>query len=163
MPDYKNSKIYKIVCNITGETYYGSTTAKLSTRLSGHVYNVRVGRSCCKSKQIIERGDYSMVLCEECPCDNKEQLRAIERKWIENNNCVNKIVPTRTLHEYYEDHKEKSLLYQKHYREANKEKIKVYQREYSKNMRKIYKEYKCNEKEKDNSKTNNSEKTITVR
>jgi hypothetical protein len=147
MPDYKNSKIYKIVCNITGETYYGSTTARLSTRLSGHVYNVNVGRSCCKSKQIIERGNYSIILCEECPCDNKEQLRAIERKWIETNNCVNKIIPTRTTHEYYEDNKEQKLLYQKEYREANKEQMRDYQREYMKNVRRIYKEYKSKELE----------------
>ena len=26
MPDYKNGKIYKIVCNITNEMYIGSTT-----------------------------------------------------------------------------------------------------------------------------------------
>ena len=45
MPDYKNSKIYKIVCNI-------------------------------------ERGNYSMVLCEECPCDNKEQSNVSGLKTI---------------------------------------------------------------------------------
>ena len=34
---YNNSKIYKIVCNITNEVYYGSTVQGLSKRLKGHV------------------------------------------------------------------------------------------------------------------------------
>ena len=35
--DYKNGKIYKIVCNTTGLQYIGSTcNPYLSTRLAGH-------------------------------------------------------------------------------------------------------------------------------
>ena len=34
---YQEGKIYKIVCNITGEVYYGSTIEKyLSSRLAKH-------------------------------------------------------------------------------------------------------------------------------
>ena len=37
MRDYKEGKIYKIVCDNTGLTYYGSTCEKrLSRRLSKH-------------------------------------------------------------------------------------------------------------------------------
>jgi hypothetical protein len=35
------------------------------------------------------------------------ELNARERWWIENNECVNKYIPTRTDKEYYEAHKEK--------------------------------------------------------
>ena len=35
MPDYKDSKNYKITCNITGLTYYGSTTQRISKRMGG--------------------------------------------------------------------------------------------------------------------------------
>ena len=35
-PRYKEGKIYKLVCNITGETYYGSTILELNVRLSLH-------------------------------------------------------------------------------------------------------------------------------
>ena len=142
MPDYSRSKIYKIVCNITGEEYYGSTTASLNTRLSDHVYKVKSGKTCCKSKQIIKRCDYKIVLCEECPCDSIEQLRAFERKWISQNNCVNKIVPTRTATEYYNDHKEERKEYQRKYRIANIEKMKNYQREYSIKMRALTEQIK---------------------
>ena len=96
MPDYNNGKIYRIVCDITGETYYGSTTYKyLSSRLAKHR-----STTTCKSKQIIERGNYSIVLVEEYPCENKEQLNKRERYYIENNECVNKYIPTRTKSEY---------------------------------------------------------------
>ena len=37
MVNYKNSKIYKIICNITQNEYYGSTTKQyLSSRLQQH-------------------------------------------------------------------------------------------------------------------------------
>ena len=38
MPDYNLAKIYKIVCNITGQQYIGSTCEPaLARRLAGHV------------------------------------------------------------------------------------------------------------------------------
>ena len=39
MPNYQNGKIYKIVCNITGLVYIGSTIENLTERLWGHVYH----------------------------------------------------------------------------------------------------------------------------
>lgn len=85
------------------------------------MYKVKTGKSCCKSKQIIERGDYKIVLCEECPCDSIEQLRTIERKWITENNCINKIIPTRSACEYYNTHKENQRKYRIDKIEKNKE------------------------------------------
>ena len=41
--DYQLGKIYKIVCNITGSVYIGSTCEnRLSRRLSHHVNNYRL-------------------------------------------------------------------------------------------------------------------------
>ena len=137
MPDYAKSKIYKIVCNITGETYYGSTTQTLAQRITGHRYGA--AKNKYSSREIIERGDYYYVLCEECPCENKEQLHAIERKWIDENECINKRIPNRTHDEYYKENEEyfkqkakenreknKEAIYErrKQYREKNKEEIK---------------------------------------
>ena len=39
MPDYKKGQIYRIVCNITGKIYVGSTTQSLSCRLAAHIRN----------------------------------------------------------------------------------------------------------------------------
>ena len=118
MPDYSKSKVYKIVCNITGETYYGSTTQSLARRLSGHKANINNVRPA-SSKQIIDRGNYNIVLCEECSCENKEQLYAIERRWIEANECINKIIPTRTHAEWKNDNPD----YHRDWRLKNKVKL----------------------------------------
>jgi hypothetical protein len=142
--DYTKSKIYKIVCNETGETYYGSTTQTLSRRLAGHKTDVKNRIKPCSSKQIMERGNYDIVLCEECPCENKERLHAIERKWIEENECVNKNIPSRTTQEnkeykkkYNESHKQEL----KQYYEVNRKKIRQYQKEYYQGHKEELKQY----------------------
>lgn len=137
--DYSKSKIYKIVCNITGETYYGSTTQPLTRRLAKHVNDIKSPstKRYCSVKPIIERGNYDCILCEECPCENREQLHAKERTWIETNKCINKYIPNRKPNErkdtkiqYYENNKEKIMEYQKQYNEKNKEYIKQRSRAY---------------------------------
>ena len=119
MPDYSKSKVYNIVCNITGQTYYGSTVQKISQRMNGHRNKV----SKCLSKPIIERGDYHYGLVEDYKCDNLEQLLMRERYYIDNNDCVNKVVPGRTHKEWYETNKDKIIKQQKVYEEENKDKI----------------------------------------
>jgi hypothetical protein len=116
--DYSKSKIYRIVCNETGEQYFGSTTQTLAQRLSKH----RDHTNNSTSKQIIQRGNYDIVLCEEFPCENKEQLHARERKWIEENECINNRIPARTLLEKHE--------YEKKWREENREKVREIQKNY---------------------------------
>ena len=46
---YQNGKIYKIVCNISGKIYVGSTIKPLEIRLSGHKanYNSYLKNKCC--------------------------------------------------------------------------------------------------------------------
>ena len=136
MPDYSKSKIYKIVCNETGQTYYGSTTIPLSQRIGKH--RLYTG---CSSWCIIERGNYDYSLVEEFPCESKEQLHKRERWYIENNDCVNVRVEGRTQKEYRQDNKEKIAENNKNYREANKEKIQEYReanKEYAKEYNKEY-------------------------
>lgn len=87
-------------------------------------YNDYLKKTCetnYSSFKIIEGGNYDIILVEEFSCDNKNQLEARERYFIENNECVNKIIPTRTDKEYREANKEKIFEQGKQYREANKE------------------------------------------
>jgi hypothetical protein len=148
MPDYSKSKIYKIYCNITGETYYGSTVQPLHKRVGAHKANFdrwKNGKTnYVKSYDIIERGDYDYSLVENYPCDSKEQLHSRERYWIENFECVNKCIPGRTKKEYRDVNKEKIAEQNKEYREQNKGKIKEYREQ---NKEKI-KEYREQNKEK---------------
>mgnify|MGYP003649628179 CR=1 len=129
--DYSKSKIYKIVCNITGETYYGSTVQPIKLRMNNHKHSTN-GR-WPKAHQIIERGDYLYEVIEECPCENIEQLKYKERFWIENNDCVNINRPIITKEEHaklkadwYIKNKEHCNNKNKEYREENKEKISEY-------------------------------------
>ena len=57
----------------------------------------------------------------------KKQLTKLERFYIENNECVNKVIPGRSKFEYrklyYEKHREKLMNYAKSYYENNKDMI----------------------------------------
>ena len=101
-------KIYKILCNETGEVYYGSTVKKLLCyRRAEHVSDVkrfdegRIPRKC-QCYDIIKRGNFTMSLVEEYSFDNIEQLRWRERHYIENNECVNTRRPIATKKDKYE-------------------------------------------------------------
>ncbi len=136
MDRYKNGKIYKIVCNVTGKVYIGSTCLPtLAKRLAQH--RTPYKRFLDKKKEkymtsfkVLENNNYSIILIEEYPCETKDQLLARERYYIENNECVNKNIPNRTMKEYHEANKEQILEQQKEYYETNKEKILEYKKEY---------------------------------
>jgi hypothetical protein len=60
----------------------------------------------CTSVQLLENNNYTIVSVELFPCDSKMELHQRERYYIENKDCVNKIIPTRTHTEYNIEHKE---------------------------------------------------------
>ena len=142
MPDYKNGKIYKLVGY--GKTYYGSTTQSLNQRKGGHKRHLD-----CKSREIFKLGDdVDIVLVESYPCNNKEELHQRERYYIENNECINKVIPMRTEKEYREDNKEKIKKYRednkeknKEWRETNKDKLKEWFKQYREDNKEKYKEW----------------------
>lgn len=122
--DYSKSKIYRLVGGTN--TYYGSTCNPLFKRKHQHKASyeswLRGNTKYMTSYKCVEAEDYEIFLVEDYPCESKEQLRARERWWVENNECVNKKIPGRTNKEYCENNKEKILERQKAYREANREK-----------------------------------------
>ena len=148
MPDYSKGKIYKIYCNITGETYYGSSCNTLAKRMGSHREKAKLTTTSCTSKSIINRGDYDYSLIEKYECNNKQELHARERYWIENNECVNRKVPGRTPKEWYQNNKDKILKIQKVWNQNNKEKMKAYHELYRKENKEKKKEWYQNNKEK---------------
>jgi len=95
MPDYSKAKIYKLVCNVTGMVYIGSTCKKtLAIRLSGHVRHYKRWldgkHHYVSSFDILKEGDYKIVLIEDYPCERKDQLYARECYWTNEIVCVNK-------------------------------------------------------------------------
>ena len=84
-------------------------------------------------------------MIEEYSCENKKQLHAKERYWIENIECVNMVIPFRTIKEWSHDNKETIHKNSKEYRENNKQKIQEYfeiSKQKIQKQRKIY--YKSN-------------------
>jgi len=93
MPNYKTSKIYKIIDNTNDSIYVGSTTRPLKERLKSHSdkykkYINGIGRFT-SSFDIIKNNDYKIILIENYPCDNINELHQREQYHIDNNNCIN--------------------------------------------------------------------------
>jgi len=144
---YQRGKIYRIVCNTTGLQYYGSTIEKyLCKRLSKHKYEFKQYFNNERSHfytsfKILENDNYEIVLVENYPCASKDELHQRERFYIERNECVNKCVPLRTKHEYYNDNKEQIKENVKNYRESHVNEIKEYQKKWRQDNKEKMKEY----------------------
>jgi molecular chaperone DnaK (HSP70) len=154
---YQKGKIYKIVCDTLNLTYYGSTIEPtVAKRLTKHisVFNsYKKGKAnFVTSFKLFENNNYNIFLVENYPSYSKDELHARERFYIENNECVNKNIPCRTIKEYIEANKDKLNEKFKEYRDNNKDKIKECKKEYrEKNKDKIKeckKEHYQNNKDK---------------
>jgi hypothetical protein len=139
MVNYGKSKIYKIQ-KIGGdsEIYIGSTTKDyLSQRMDKHrsgykYWKLGHGRFITSFKLFDLYGveNCEIVLLECVNCNSKDELRAREGFYIQNNICVNKNVAGRNIKEsikYYRDNNKESIKEQKKlYHISNKDNIKLY-------------------------------------
>ena len=95
MPDYRKSKIYAIRSRKSDDICIGSTTQRLSSRLSKHVSDYKrwkEGKDCYRASfAIIEQGEPYIELLEEYPCNSVEALTAREYHLIRTTKCVNKL------------------------------------------------------------------------
>jgi len=133
MSNYKNGKIYEIVCNKTNERYIGSTKRPINDRIKQHL-ELRYS-----SKQIIERNNFNVNILEHYPCNNKDELRKQEQLWMNKIDCINKLRAYRTeednikltkesVRQHYIKNKEHIKKTDKKRYEKKKEKIKEYER-----------------------------------
>jgi hypothetical protein len=120
--NYNEGKIYKIEAlnGDVNDVYIGSTTKHyLCDRMSHHRHRYREWKTNNNFKytsfDIFEKygvGNCRIVLIENYPCKNKEELLARELHYIKTLNCVNRNIPLRTNSQYYIDNasmlKEKS-------------------------------------------------------
>ena len=120
--NYQNGKIYRIIAG--GECYIGSTTQTLSRRLAKHKCHLKEYKqgkyTNMTSFPLLERDDCVIILIENIPCNNKEELLRRERHYIETMDCVNKVIPLRTKAEYNEDNKDKIKEYNNKYNQEHK-------------------------------------------
>ena len=155
MVNYGNTKIYKIWSNAGDKIYIGSTTKQyLSQRMVQH----RNHYTSWKSKK---RGyvtsfalfeEYGIENCmieliEAKECEDKNEVTKLEGHYIRSLDCVNKVIPDRTLKEYRADNKEHIQKVTKEYRIANKEQSKVYYESNKEYFQDYAKEYRESNKE----------------
>jgi len=141
MEKLKVGKIYKIIDNINGNIYIGSTIQTLNQRLNGHKYDynryLNNKHNYVTSCDIIKNNDYRIELIKYVIYKDKKELHQRERYYIENNICVNKCIPFRTQKEYNKQYKINNKEHSKQYYIDNKE----YLKEYDKERKKI--KYNC--------------------
>jgi hypothetical protein len=93
MPNYKKSKIYKIIDNTNNNVYVGSTTRTLNERLTSHrdKYKKYINGEVrfASSYDIIKNNDYKIILIENYPCNNIDELHQREQHYIDNIKCIN--------------------------------------------------------------------------
>jgi len=140
--NYKNGKVYQIWSVHTEQVYVGSTTQKLSQRMTKHRLDYKSylegKRGYVSSFEILDLGDVKIELIENFPCNSKEELRAREGFYIRKENCVNKRIAGRTKKEYLKEHPEKVRESAKKYREENPDKVREQDRKYrEKNPEKV--------------------------
>ena len=156
--DYKNGKIYKITGG--GLTYYGSTCQTLCQRLTKHKSGKKSfengkSTSTMTSFKILSHPDCDICLVELFPCNLKIELHQRERYYIENNECVNKQIPNRTIIDikerkkiYKEANKDRIREVDKKYNEANKDRMHQYYMDNKDMYREKKKKYSENNKDK---------------
>jgi len=126
MSKYSNGKIYKLHSYDNELIYIGSTIQTLSQRYGGHKAFLKQDRNT-SSKILFENSDNVIItLIKLFPCNCKSELEAEERKYIQNIECVNKAIPTRTTKEYYQDNRDVIVDKSKEYYQKNKEKQYIY-------------------------------------
>ena len=127
MPNYQDSKIYKIVSLNTDKEYIGSTTQPLCKRLANHLTSYKSYKngtgSFTSSYKVIDDGNYRIYLIENYPCNSKEELEAREGYHIRKSTCVNQRIQGRTTKEYYQVNKQYFQQYFKKYNQDNKKPI----------------------------------------
>ena len=145
-------------------------------RFSKHKYDYKTHKNTpnrfISSYEILQYESAKIVLIEDYPCDNKDQLNSREQYWISENKaiCVNRNkatsgISTKDLVEwkrnydkqyaaenaekikeyrkkYYEENKEKLYMKQNETKIKNAEKIKLQQAQYRKDNYEALQEYK---------------------
>jgi hypothetical protein len=90
--DYKNGKIYKIICSETNLIYIGSTTKDLDKRFLEHKQLFESSRSLCNLHNSFEKygiKNHHISLVENIPCNFNTQLTLREDYHIIKNDSIN--------------------------------------------------------------------------
>lgn len=157
MNKYHKAKIYKIVCNITGKIYIGSTCELLCQRIAKHRFQYKQWlnktNNYTSSFEILKNGDYRIVLLEQYCCENKEELMKKEQEYIDKLECINQLncfiskdKRKEQIKKWQENNKEQIKEKQKQWAENNKEQIKENQKQWREKNKQYINEKRKNQK-----------------
>ena len=132
-------QVYSIKSHQTTDIYVGSTIIPLKIRFSVHKNKSKTKKT--SASEMFKYEDVYIELIEEIECNSLKELHSRERYYIENMNCINKNIPTRTQPEYREANKEKIQKINKQYYIDNKEKINNQCKKYREENREKLQEY----------------------
>ena len=99
MPNYENTKIYKLWTHLNDDVYIGSTTLTLAQRLTKHKSTAKktTKGACCSSSVLFENDCKVMIeLIEEFSCENRMNACKREGELIRANSCIKKHARTDT-------------------------------------------------------------------
>ena len=154
MPNYQEGKIYKIYNTINDDIYIGSTTQKICERMRCHRSNYKykdkfknlVNVKLYEAMDEYGVGNFFIELIEKYPCNDKDELRRSEGKYIrELKPSLNMVIAGRTHKEWREDNRETLLHSKKEYYEKTKNTIVKPWKNGGKQTKTIYKHIKQNE------------------
>ncbi len=133
--EYKNGRIYQIRNNVDDDVYVGSTCQPLSKRMAKHRESI-TGKATLNRPLYVKMRElgvdcFYIELIEECPCENKEQLRKREGHFIREIATLNSNQAGRTHQEWQEENKEHVQENAHKYYEQNKKLIIKRSKEYN--------------------------------
>ena len=133
MVDYSKAKIYQILNDVDDDVYIGSTCQPLCKRMTHHRCCINLVK--CKEYKIYKKmrdvgiEHFYIELIKEAPCENKEQLRAIEGQYIRQYGTLNTKIAGRTKKQHADDTKEHKAEYDKKRREEMGDELNQKKRE----------------------------------
>ena len=108
---YDKAKVYKLVDDISDDIYVGSTCQPLSKQMAEHRASIRSNRDnhvkLYQKMNEIGIEHFRIKLRKYCPCENIEQLRAIEGEYIREMGTLNSQIAGRTSNDYKKEFKER--------------------------------------------------------
>ncbi len=121
--DFGKGKIYKITNDFNDDVYVGSTCDTLIKRFSSHKQSrkdkTKYHKPLYKLMNEIGFERFRIDLIEDCPCDDKYQLRQREGYFIRQFGTLNIEIAGRTIKEWENENKE----HKREYRKQNQEHI----------------------------------------
>ena len=133
--DYSTAKIYKIINDASDDIYIGATCQPLSKRMAEHRKSMKSKRDNHLKihQKMLEIGveHFKILLVAETPCENVEQLRAIEGEYIRELGTLNSQIAGKTSNDFKERYYPQKQIYRENNRETLKEKSREYYNEKS--------------------------------